>query len=62
MKVIIYGTIRSIKDTSQDHNMWFNEIFNLNLKFKKIEEKYDKDESEIKAHVFLMSYLNNINL
>ena len=25
-----------IKDTSQDPDMWFNELYNLDLKFKKI--------------------------
>ena len=29
-----------IKDTIQDPDIWFNELFNLNLKFKKIKEKY----------------------
>ena len=33
-----------IKDTSQDQYIWFNELYNLNLKFKKIKAKYKKDE------------------
>ena len=33
-----------IKDTSQDPDIWFNELYNLNLKFKKIKSKYEKDE------------------
>ena len=46
-----WNTFR-IKDTSQDPDLWFDEIFNLNLKFKNIKEKYEKDEYEMKAHVF----------
>ena len=34
----------SIKDTSQDPDIWFNKLFNLNLKLKKTKEKYEKDE------------------
>ena len=41
-----------IKDTSQDPNIWFIEIFNLNLNFKKIKAKYKKDEDELKPYVF----------
>ena len=41
-----------IKDTSQDPDIWFNEIFNLNLKFKKFKGKYDKYEDDMKAHIF----------
>ena len=41
-----------IKDTSQDPDIWFNELFNLNLKFKNIKAKYNKDEYEMKSHVF----------
>ena len=41
----------SIKDTSQDHDIWFNEIFNLNPKLKKIKKKYEKYEDEMKALV-----------
>ena len=33
-----------IKDTSQDPDIWFNELYNLNLKFKKIKSKYEKYE------------------
>ena len=31
-----------IKYTSQDHNIWFNELFHVNLKLKKIKAKYKK--------------------
>ena len=31
-----------INDTSQDHNIWFNELFHVNLKLKKIKAKYKK--------------------
>ena len=41
-----------IKNTSQDTDIWFNELYNLNLKFNKIKEKYEKDEYEMRAHVF----------
>ena len=42
----------SIKDTSQEPYKCFNKLFDLNLKFKNIKVKYDKDEDEMKAHVF----------
>ena len=42
----------SIKDTSQDSDIWFNELYSLNLKFKKIKAKYGKDEDKLNAHVF----------
>ena len=41
-----------IKDTSLDPGIWFNDLYNLNLKFKNTKEKYEKYEYEIKAHVF----------
>ena len=41
-----------IKDTSQDSDIWFNELFHLNLKLKKIKANYYKYEDELKAHVF----------
>ena len=41
-----------IKYTSQDFDIWFNELYNLNLKLKKIKEKYEKDEDDMKAHIF----------
>ena len=41
-----------IKDTSLDPEIWFNELYNLNLKFKKIKSKYEKYKDELKAHVF----------
>ena len=34
----------NIKDTSLDPDIWFNELYNLDLKFKKIKENYEKDE------------------
>ena len=34
----------SIDDTSQDPDIWFNELYNLNLKFNNITAKYEKDE------------------
>ena len=33
-----------IKDTSPYPDIWFNELYNLNLGFKKIKSKYEKDE------------------
>ena len=45
----------SINDTSQYPDIWFNWIFNLNLKFKKIKSKYEKDEDDMKAYVFDVS-------
>ena len=42
----------NMKETSLDPDIWFNEIYNLNLKFKKIKVKYENDEDELKAHVF----------
>ena len=41
-----------IKDTSLDPDIRFNEIYNLNLKFKKIKVKHEKYEDKMKAHVF----------
>ena len=41
-----------IKDISLDPEIWFNALYNLNLKFKNIKEKYEKDEYELKAYVF----------
>ena len=43
---------RKIKDTSSDPGIWFNELYNLNLKFKNTKAKYEKYEDELKAHVF----------
>ena len=40
-----------IKDTSLDPEIWFNELYNANLKFKNIKAKYEKYEDELKAHV-----------
>ena len=41
-----------IKGKIQDPKICFNELYNLNLRFKKIKAKYDKDEYEMKALVF----------
>ena len=41
-----------IKDTSLDPYIWFNEIYNFNLKFNNIKAEYEKDEDELKARVF----------
>ena len=41
-----------IKDNSIDPYIWFTEIYNLNLKFKKIKSKYEKYEDELKEHFF----------
>ena len=41
-----------IKDTSQDPDIWFNDIYNLNLKFNNIKSKYNKYEDKIEARVF----------
>ena len=40
-----------IKGTSLDPYIWFNDLYNFNLKFKKIKAKYENDEDELKAHV-----------
>ena len=42
----------NIKGTILDPDIWFNELYSLNLKFKKIKENYENDEDELKAHVF----------
>ena len=42
----------NIKYTSIDPYDWFNEMYNLNLKFKKIKAKYEKNEEKLKSHVF----------
>ena len=41
-----------IKVTIQDSDIWFNEIYNLYLKFNKMKGKYEKYEDEMKAYVF----------
>ena len=41
-----------IMDTSQDPDIWSNALYNSNLRFKKTKEKYEKDEDDMKAHVF----------
>ena len=41
-----------IKDTNQNPDICFNELLNLNLKFKDIKAKYEKDEDDMKAHFF----------
>ena len=42
----------NITDTILDPNIWFNELYNLSLKFKRIKVKYEKYEDELKARVF----------
>ena len=39
------------KYTSQDPGIWFNELYDISLNFKKIQEKYEKYEDAMKAHV-----------
>ena len=41
-----------IKDTSLDPDIWFDDIYNLNLNFKNIKAKYEKYEDELKSHDF----------
>ena len=41
-----------IKETSLDPSIWFHALYNLNLKFKKIKSKYEKNEDEPKTNVF----------
>ena len=38
--------------TIQYLDIWFNELFSLNLKFNKIKAKYEKGVYFMKAHVF----------
>ena len=40
-----------IKDTSIYPDIWFNELYNLNLNFKNIKVKYKKYEDKLNAHV-----------
>ena len=41
-----------IKGASLDPDIWFNELYNLNLKFNKIKSKYEKYEDGLKARIF----------
>ena len=41
-----------IKETSIYPDIWFNELYNLNLKLKYNKAKYEKDEDKIKARAF----------
>ena len=41
-----------IKDTGLDLDIWFNELYYLNLKFNNIKAKYEKDEDKLKSRVF----------
>ena len=41
----------NIKDTSLEPDIWFNELYSLNLKFNNIKVKYEKDKDGLKAHV-----------
>ena len=47
-----------IKDTILDPYIWFNELYNLNLKFKKIKAKYEKMKMNSR-HMSFMSYTRN---
>ena len=42
----------NIKNKSLDTYIWFNELYNINLKFKRIKAKYDKYEDELKSNIF----------
>ena len=42
----IWNYVR-IKDTSQDPDIWSNELYKLNLKINKIKYKYEIDGDEI---------------
>ena len=41
-----------IKDKSQDPITWLNELHNINLNLNNIMGRYDRDEDEIKGHMF----------
>ena len=41
-----------IKYISIDPYIWFNEIYNINLKFKKIKAKYEQYDDKLKSHFF----------
>ena len=41
-----------INDTRQSTHICFNGVFNLNLNFKKIKGKYEKNDNYLKASVF----------
>ena len=41
-----------IRYTSQYPDIWFNELFNLNLKLNKIKAKYEKYGDYMKGQVF----------
>ena len=41
-----------IKDTSLYPVIWFNDLYNLNLKLKNIKTDYKKHEDGIRTHVF----------
>ena len=41
-----------IKDTILDPEIWFNELSNLNLKFKNINAKHEKDKDELRTNFF----------
>ena len=41
-----------MKEKSQDTDIWYTELFNWNLKFKKTNEKNERDGDDLNAHVF----------
>ena len=54
------NTIR-IKDTSQNPDIWLNELYNLSVNFKKTKYKYENMKMKWRR-MCLTSYLNNTNL
>ena len=41
-----------MKDTSQDPNIWLNDLYNLSLKSKYIKEKHKEYEYEMNPHIY----------
>ena len=41
-----------IKDSSQNIDIWYNNLYHLNVNFNKFKEKYEKYEFEKKGHIF----------
>ena len=46
------GTTSVSRTKRQVYDIWFNSLYNLNLKLNNIKDKYEKDKYEKKAHVF----------
>ena len=44
-----------MKKTGKYPDIRFNELFNLNFKFKSIKEKYEKEKYYLKAHVLCLT-------